>query len=69
MLGLFIYTGVILPLNLLTNHQVGFSAIAGALALALLVIPVVVRTTDEMLQLQPPPCARRPWHSVYRSGS
>ncbi|MFO8212152.1 ABC transporter permease subunit, partial [Pseudomonas aeruginosa] len=28
-------------------------AIAGALALALLVIPVVVRTTDEMLQLQP----------------
>ena len=52
-LGLFIYTAVILPLNKLTNHQVGFSAFAGALALALLVIPVVVRTTDEMLQLQP----------------
>jgi phosphate transport system permease protein len=52
-LGLFVYTAVILPLNSLTNHQVGFSAIAGALALALLVIPVVVRTTDEMLQLQP----------------
>ncbi|NWB93824.1 phosphate ABC transporter permease PstA [Pseudomonas agarici] len=52
-LGLFVYTAVILPLNLLTNHQVGFSAIAGALTLALLVIPVVVRTTDEMLQLQP----------------
>jgi phosphate transport system permease protein len=52
-LGLFVYTAVILPLNAMTNHQVGFSAIAGALALALLVIPVVVRTTDEMLQLQP----------------
>lgn len=52
-LGLFVYTAVILPLNSITNHQVGFSAIAGALALALLVIPVVVRTTDEMLQLQP----------------
>jgi phosphate transport system permease protein len=52
-LGLFVYTAVILPLNAITNHQVGFSAIAGALALALLVIPVVVRTTDEMLQLQP----------------
>jgi phosphate transport system permease protein len=52
-LGLFVYTAVILPVNALTNHQVGFSAIAGALALALLVIPVVVRTTDEMLQLQP----------------
>ncbi|WP_218626551.1 phosphate ABC transporter permease PstA [Pseudomonas sp. dw_358] len=52
-LGLFVYTAVILPINAVTNHQVGFSAIAGALALALLVIPVVVRTTDEMLQLQP----------------
>lgn len=52
-LGLFVYTAVILPLSAVTNHQVGFSALAGALALALLVIPVVVRTTDEMLQLQP----------------
>jgi phosphate transport system permease protein len=52
-LGLFVYTAVILPVSAMTNHQVGFSALAGALALALLVIPVVVRTTDEMLQLQP----------------
>ncbi|EGH43331.1 MULTISPECIES: phosphate ABC transporter permease PstA [Pseudomonas syringae group] len=52
-LGLFVYTVVVLPLNAVTGHQVGFSAIAGSLALALLVIPVVVRTTDEMMQLQP----------------
>ncbi|CAM3188109.1 phosphate ABC transporter, permease protein PstA [Pseudomonas floridensis] len=52
-LGLFVYTVVVLPLNAVTGHQVGFSALAGALALALLVIPVVVRTTDEMMQLQP----------------
>ncbi|KAF1053201.1 MAG: Phosphate transport system permease protein PstA [Stenotrophomonas maltophilia] len=52
-IGLFVYTSVILPLNYLSDHRIGFSAIAGALALALLVIPVVVRTTDEMLQLQP----------------
>ncbi|SHM69670.1 phosphate ABC transporter membrane protein 2, PhoT family [Pseudomonas asturiensis] len=52
-LGLFVYTVVVLPLNAMTGHQVGFSALAGALALALLVIPVVVRTTDEMMQLQP----------------
>ncbi|MBD1550868.1 phosphate ABC transporter permease PstA [Pseudomonas typographi] len=52
-LGLFIYTAFILPVSALTNHQVGFSALAGGLTLALLVIPVVVRTTDEMLQLQP----------------
>jgi len=52
-LGLFIYTSVIIPLSELSHHTIGFSALAGALALALLVIPVVVRTTDEMLQLQP----------------
>lgn len=52
-LGLFVYTAVILPISAVTDHRVGFSAFAGALALALLVIPVVVRTTDEMLQLQP----------------
>jgi phosphate transport system permease protein len=52
-LGLFVYTVVVLPLNAISGHQIGFSAIAGSLALALLVIPVVVRTTDEMMQLQP----------------
>ncbi|WP_300615034.1 phosphate ABC transporter permease PstA [Dokdonella sp.] len=45
-LGLFIYTLVV--------RQMGhFSALAGALALSLIVLPVVVRTTDEMLQLVP----------------
>jgi len=45
-LGLFVYTIVV--------RQMGhFSGLAGALALALIVIPVVVRTTDEMLQLVP----------------
>ncbi|WP_395681230.1 phosphate ABC transporter permease PstA [Dokdonella sp.] len=45
-LGLFVYTLVVRPLG----H---FSGWAGAIALALIVIPVVVRTTDEMLQLVP----------------
>jgi len=45
-LGLFIYTIVVRTMG----H---FSALAGALALAMIVIPVVVRTTDEMLQLVP----------------
>jgi len=45
-LGLFVYTLVVRAMG----H---FSAIAGAVALALIVIPVVVRTTDEMLQLVP----------------
>ncbi len=46
-LGLFVYTLVV--------QQAGgsFSAIAGALSLAFIVLPVVVRTTDEMLRLVP----------------
>ncbi|MFO7339814.1 MAG: phosphate ABC transporter permease PstA [Lysobacteraceae bacterium] len=46
-LGLFVYT-------LYVARSGGrFSAIAGALALAFIVLPVVVRTTDEMLRLVP----------------
>jgi phosphate transport system permease protein len=46
LIGLFIYTMVVLPMG-------GFSGWAGALALAIIVIPVVVRTTEDMLQLIP----------------
>jgi phosphate transport system permease protein len=46
LVGLFIYQLVVLPMG-------GFSGIAGALALAIIVIPVVVRTTEDMLQLIP----------------
>jgi phosphate transport system permease protein len=45
-LGLFVYTLVVAPLG-------GFSAMSGALALAFIVLPVVVRSTDEMLRLVP----------------
>jgi phosphate transport system permease protein len=46
LVGLFIYQLIVLPMG-------GFSGIAGSLALAILVIPVVVRTTEDMLQLIP----------------
>jgi phosphate transport system permease protein len=46
-LGLFVYAAFVLP----TGGN--FSAVAGALALAFIVLPVVVRTTDEMLRLVP----------------
>lgn len=48
-LGLFVYALVVAqpePIG-------GFSALAGALALSFIVLPVVVRTTDEMLRLVP----------------
>jgi len=45
-IGLFVYELMVRPMG----H---FSAWAGAVALAFIVLPVVVRTTDEMLQLVP----------------
>ena len=45
-IGLFIYAAVVVPMG-------NFSAIAGVLALALLVIPVVIRTTENILRLVP----------------
>ncbi len=45
-IGLFIYTVVVAPMK-------GFSGFAGVLALALIVIPVVIRTTENMLTLIP----------------
>ncbi|GAA5076435.1 phosphate ABC transporter permease PstA [Lysobacter panacisoli] len=46
-LGLFVYTLVVM------QSGGNFSALAGAIALAFIVLPVVVRTTDEMLRLVP----------------
>jgi phosphate transport system permease protein len=45
-IGLFVYEITVVPMG----H---FSAFAGAIALALLVVPVVVRTTEDMLNLVP----------------
>jgi phosphate transport system permease protein len=44
--GLFVYEVLVVP----TKH---FSAIAGAVALAIIAIPVTVRTTEDMLRLVP----------------
>lgn len=46
LIGLFVY-------ELFVIHMGHFSAIAGAVALAVLVVPVVVRTTENMLLLVP----------------
>jgi phosphate transport system permease protein len=46
--GLFIYEVMVVPMG----H---FSGLAGAVALAVIVIPVVVRTTEDMLLLVPNP--------------
>jgi phosphate transport system permease protein len=45
-IGLFVYEIIVVPMG-------NFSAWAGAVALAIIVIPVVVRTTEDMLNLVP----------------
>jgi phosphate transport system permease protein len=45
-IGLFVYAVVVTQMR-------SFSGIAGSIALALIVIPVVIRTTENMLQLVP----------------
>lgn len=45
-LGLFVFTLIVQPMG-------GFSGWAGAIALGFIVLPVVVRTTDEMIRLVP----------------
>lgn len=44
--GVFVYTLIVIP----TRH---FSALAGGIALGIIMIPIVTRTTEEMLRLVP----------------
>jgi phosphate transport system permease protein len=65
-IGLFVYTLVVLPMK----H---FSALAGAISLGIIVIPVAVRTGEDMLRLVPQglrhasaALGAQPWRSITR---
>jgi len=45
-IGVFVYAILVKPLG-------GFSALAGAVALSIIMLPVVIRTAEEMLKLVP----------------
>jgi phosphate transport system permease protein len=45
-IGLFVYAVIVVP-------QRHFSALAGGVALAILMLPIIIRTTEEMLKLVP----------------
>jgi phosphate transport system permease protein len=51
-IGIFVYIIVVLPTARMHPGQ-GFSAFAGGVALGILMIPTVMRTTEEMLRLVP----------------
>jgi phosphate transport system permease protein len=64
--GLFVYTVMVVPMR----H---FSAFAGALALAIIAVPVTVRTAEDMLRLVPAnmreasaALGAQPWRTVSR---
>ena len=46
LVGVFVYTIIVLPMK-------QFSALAGGIALAVIMIPIVARTTEEMIRLVP----------------
>jgi phosphate transport system permease protein len=46
-IGIFVYSLVVLPMK-------RFSAIAGALALAMIMLPIIIRATEEAIRLVPP---------------
>ncbi len=45
-IGIFIYSIIVIPMH-------GYSALAGGVALGFMMIPIVMRTTEEMLKLVP----------------
>ncbi|MDR3709027.1 MAG: phosphate ABC transporter permease PstA [Capsulimonadaceae bacterium] len=59
-IGIFVYILVVLPVSAFAqshhlNDVEGYSAFAGGVALAILMIPTVMRTTEEILRLVPMP--------------
>jgi phosphate transport system permease protein len=57
LIGLFVYAVMVDPAG-------GFSGLAGAVALAVIVVPIVVRTTEDMLRLIPMALGAPKWKCV-----
>ncbi|RYG70962.1 phosphate ABC transporter permease PstA [bacterium] len=51
--GVFVYTVAVLPVTRATESNITFSALAGGLALGIMMIPTVMRTTEEIVKLVP----------------
>lgn len=51
-IGIFVYAALVLPISLRFPGK-GYSGWAGGVALAIMMLPLIVRTTEEMLRLVP----------------
>ena len=52
-IGIFVYTIAVLPVTKATHGEVSFSAWAGGLALGIMMVPTIMRTTEEIVKLVP----------------
>jgi phosphate transport system permease protein len=52
-IGVFVYAVAVLPVTKLTNSEITFSGWAGGLALGIMMIPTIMRTTEEIVKLVP----------------
>ena len=71
--GLFVYAIAVLPVTKATDGEITFSAWAGGLALAIMMIPTIMRTTEEIVKLVPMSLREGAlalgdtrWHSVFK---
>ena len=53
-IGIFVYAAVVLPVSIAYPGK-GYSGYAGGFALAIMMLPLIMRTTEEMLKLVPAP--------------
>jgi phosphate transport system permease protein len=71
--GVFVYTVAVLPVTRATQSNITFSALAGGLALGIMMIPTVMRTTEEIVKLVPMALREGAlalgdtrWHAVFK---
>lgn len=72
-IGVFVYTIAVLPVTKATDGNFAFSALAGGLALGIMMIPTIMRTTEEIVKLVPMALREGAlalgdtrWHSVFK---
>jgi phosphate transport system permease protein len=52
-IGLFVYAVAVMPVARMSGGTITFTALAGGLALGVMMIPIIARTTEELLLLVP----------------
>jgi phosphate transport system permease protein len=51
--GVFVYSIAVLPATRASGGSISFTALAGGMALGVMMIPIITRTTEELLRLVP----------------